>query len=101
MNPDVSKAFDLLRNLVPVKGKMVHSHNGYRMYDLENVRVVLDADEGHDTVNLLGDKQLLGWTISRMKGQFPKVVYNLFHFKPEDILQFAEDFAARHSDKRS
>lgn len=72
MNPDVSQTFNILRNLVPVKGKMVHSHNGYRMYDLENVRVSLDADEDHDTVNLLGDKQLLGWTISRMKGQTPQ-----------------------------
>lgn len=101
MNPDVSKAFNILRNLVPVKGKMIHSNNGYRVYDLENVRVGIDADEYHDTVNLMDDKQLLGWTIGRMKGQFPKVVYNLFHFKPEDMLQFAEDFAARHSDKRS
>lgn len=50
MNPDVSQTFNILRNLVPVKGKMVHSHNGYRMYDLENVRVSLDADEDHDTV---------------------------------------------------
>lgn len=56
MNPDVSQAFNILRNLVPVKWKMVHSHNGYRMYDLENVRVGLDADENHDTVNLLDDK---------------------------------------------
>lgn len=100
MNPDVSQAFNILRNLVPVKGKLIHSHNGYRVYDLENVRVSLDADEDHDTVNLLDDKLLTGWTIGRQAGQFPKVVYNLFKTAPADMLKFAEDFAARHSDKR-
>lgn len=100
MNPDVSQAFNILRNLVPVKGEHIYSHNGYRVYDLENVRVGLDADENHDTVNLLDDKLLTGWTIGRQADQFPKVVYNLLKTTPANMLKFAEDFAARHSDKR-
>lgn len=100
MNPDVSQAFNILRNLVPVKGELIYSHNGYRVYDLENVRVGLDADENHDTVNLLDDKLLTGWAIGRQADQFPKVVYNLLKTTPTNMLKFAEDFAARHSDKR-
>lgn len=99
MNPDIAKAFNILRNLVPSKGKLIHSHDGYRVYDLENIRVGLDADG--DTVNYLDEKVLLGWTISRRTGEWPKVIYNLLHFKPEDMLQFAEEFSARHADKRS
>nr|DAW10366.1 MAG TPA: hypothetical protein [Caudoviricetes sp.] len=61
MNPDIAKAFNILRNLVPSKGKLIHSHDGYRVYDLENIRVGLDA-EG-DTVNYLDENVLLGWAI--------------------------------------
>lgn len=99
MNPDIAKAFNILRNLVPSKGKLIHSHDGYRVYDLENIRVDLDADG--DTVNRLDEKALLSWTIGSSPDELPKVIYNLPRLTTEDMLQFAEEFAARHTDKRS
>mgnify|MGYP000949538986 CR=1 FL=1 len=97
MNPNIAKAFNILRELVPSKGKLIHSHNGYSVYDLENIRVGIDADENHDTVNYLDGNGLTGWTIGRLDGQDPKIVYNLYRFTPEEMVEIA----ARHADKRS
>ena len=100
MNPDISKTFNILRNLVPVKGKLIHDHNGYKVYDLENFRVGLDSVENHDTVNYMDDKGLTGWTISRLEGRFPNVIYNWARFTPEEMVKVAEAFAIRHTVKR-
>lgn len=101
MNHDVSKAFDVLRNLVPAKGKPIHNHNGYKVYDLENFRVGLDSVENHDTVNYLDEKGLTGWTISQLEGGVPNVIYNWARHTPEEMVKIAESFAIRHADKRS
>lgn len=101
MNTNISKAFDALRNLVPAKGKLIHNHNGYKVYDLENFRVGIDVNENHDTVNYLDEKGLTGWTISKLEGRIPNVIYNWVHHTPEEMVKIAEAFAIRHADKRS